>query len=283
MPGVRTGAIADARATRDPALILPVLARDRLLAAYAVCDLDPREMPRTRWGVALGADGPVAVVSEYTGPSPQPVHVAGDPAGVTEILRRVIRPRIAWLSGHADLLDAVGAVYRIDPGPPMIRMVTDRASFRPGPSGAVRLSSRDTGELNRLYGLGLTGWLPPAAVDEGVYYGIRSGGRLVAAAGTHVIGAGMGLAVVGNVLTRADQRGRGYAKAVTGAVTEELLARVPEVVLNVRADNPPAIAVYRALGYREHARFEERLVHRRGTLWDSISGPIRRIAQRRSV
>ena len=37
-----------------------------------------------------------------------------------------------------------------------------------------------------------------------------------------------------------------------------------------------------ALGYREHVRFEERLVHRRGTLWDSIVSPIRRIANRRS-
>ena len=46
-------------------------------------------------------------------------------------------------------------------------------------------------------------------------------------------------------------------------------------MLNVRADNPPALAAYRALGYREHVRFEERLVHRRGSLWDSIVGPIR--------
>ena len=46
----------------------------------------------------------------------------------------------------------------------------------------------DTGELNRLYRLGFASWLPPAAIAEGVYYGIRVNGRLVAAAGTHVIG-----------------------------------------------------------------------------------------------
>ena len=43
-----------------------------------------------------------------------------------------------------------------------------------------------------------------------------------------------------------------------------------EVVLNVRSDNPPALAAYTALGYVEHNRFEERLVHRRGGPWDSI-------------
>ena len=56
-------------------------------------------------------------------------------------------------------------------------------------------------------------------------------------------------------------------------MTAELLRFCPEVVLNVRSDNPPALAAYRALGYREHVRFEERLVHRRGSLWDSIVWP----------
>ena len=49
------------------------------------------------------------------------------------------------------------------------------------------------------------------------------------------------LAVVGNVLTHMDYRGRGFATAVTGAVTAELLRTCDQVVLNVRADNPPAI------------------------------------------
>ena len=63
-------------------------------------------------------------------------------------------------------------------------------------------------------------------------------------------------------MTHVDYRGRGYATAVTGAVTAELLRFCDQVVLNVRADNPPALQAYRRLGYREHVRFEERLVHR---------------------
>ena len=76
--------------------------------------------------------------------------------------------------------------------------------------------------------------------------------------------------MVGNVLTHADFRGRGFAKLTTSAVTQELLRTCDQVVLNVRADNPPALAAYRALGYREYCRFEERLAHRRGAAWDSI-------------
>jgi predicted GNAT family acetyltransferase len=51
-------------------------------------------------------------------------------------------------------------------------------------------------------------------------------------------------------MTHADFRGRGYATAVTGAVTAELLRFCDQVVLNVRADNPPALAAYRRLGYQ---------------------------------
>jgi len=113
-------------------------------------------------------------------------------------------------------------------------------------------------------------------VINGVYYGVRNAGRLVAAAGTHVISREHRLAAVGNVMTHHDFRGRGYAKAVTSAVTQELLRMCDDVVLNVRADNPPALAAYTALGYVEHNRFEERLAHRRSGPWDSILAQLSR-------
>ena len=165
---------------------------------------------------------------------------------------------------------AVGRLYRIDPGPQMVRMVVDRRHFQPAMGPVARLVPADNGDLNRLYGLGFTGWLPADSIAKGVYYGIRIAGRLVAAAGTHVISPEARMAAVGNVMTHADFRGRGFAKATTSAVTQELLRSCDDVVLNVRSDNPPALAAYRALGYREHCRFEERLAHRRGTAWDSI-------------
>ena len=43
----------DVRATRDRHLLADFLGSDRLFSAYAMCDLDEREFPRTRWGVAL--------------------------------------------------------------------------------------------------------------------------------------------------------------------------------------------------------------------------------------
>ena len=158
----------------------------------------------------------------------------------------------------------------------MVRMWVDRSTFRPYPADVRRLLPVEIGDLNRLYQLGFASWLPSSAISDGVYYGLRVGGRLVAAAGTHVISPDARLAVVGNVLTHNDYRGRGFATATTGAVTADLLRTCDQIVLNVRADNPPALQAYRRLGYAEHVRFEERLVHRLGSPWPGLPGPLRR-------
>ena len=274
----RSERAVSAHATSDRQLLRGFLERDRLFAAYALCDLDDREFRRTRWAVASSGGRPVAVGLEYSGLSPQPVFLMGEPEGITAILRDVIRPRAAFVAFLPDQVAAASAHYRLDPGPQMVRMWVNTERFHRYPSAAVvRLDAADAPDLNRLYGLGFGAWLPPRAVAEGVYYGIRVNGRLVAAAGTHVVSRVARLAVVGNVLTHVDFRGRGYATAVTGAVTGTLLQLCDAVVLNVRADNPPALNAYRRLGYAEHVRFEERLARRITPPWsEAIAGLIRR-------
>jgi len=279
--GRRPAAIA--RQTTDRALLHDFLAQDRLYAAYAICDLEEREFGRTRWGAAYDGDELVAVGMEYTGPTPQPLFVLGRPDGISAVLRDVIRPRAAYIAARTTMLPAVEAHYRVDPGPQMVRMWVDRARFRPYPATVQRLLPVEIGELNRLYQLGFASWLPSGAIADGVYYGMRVNGQLVAAAGTHVVSAAARLAVVGNVLTHLDYRGRGFATAVTGAVTAELLRSCDEIVLNVRADNPPAINAYRRLGFIEHARFEERLIHRLGSPWPDLTAPLRRLFARKEI
>ncbi len=279
--GRRSAAIA--RQTTDRELLRAFLGQDRLYAAYAICDLEEREFGRTRWGAAYDGDDLIAVGMEYTGPTPQPLFVLGRADGISAVLRDIIRPRAAYIAARTDTLPAVEAHYRVDPGPQMVRMWVDRARFRPYPATVQRLLPVEIGELNRLYQLGFASWLPSGAIADGVYYGMRVNGRLVAAAGTHVVSPSARLAVVGNVLTHLDYRGRGFATAVTGAVTAELLRSCDQIVLNVRADNPPAINAYRRLGYIEYARFEERLIHRLGSPWADLAAPLRRFFTRKEI
>ena len=263
--------------TVDRALLRAFLETDRLYAAYALCDLDDREFSRTRWGVATAAGRTTAVVLQYAGYSPQPVFVMGENEGIEAIMASIIKPRTAYLAARQDNLPALSTRYRVETGPQMVRMWVDRERFRPCPGPAQRLLPVDVGELNRLYQLGFASWLPASAIADGLYYGIRAGGQLVSAAGTHVISPSARLAVVGNVMTHAEHRGRGYATAVTGAVTEELLRFCDQVVLNVRADNPPALAAYRRLGYETHVLFEERLIHRNTSVVSEWAGALRHI------
>lgn len=274
---------AAARPTTDRTLLHGFLDQDRLYAAYAICDLEEREFGRTRWGAAYDGDEVIAVGMEYTGPTPQPLFVMGRAEGISAVLRDVIRPRAAYIAAQAGMLPAVEAYYRVDPGPQMLRMWVDRARFRPYPATVERLLPVDINDLNKLYQLGFASWLPSSAITDGVYYGMRVHGRLVAAAGTHVVSPTARLAVVGNVLTHVDYRGRGFATAVTGAVTAELLRTCDQVALNVRADNPPAINAYRRLGYAEHTRFEERLIHRLGSPWPDLTASLRRLLTRKET
>ena len=272
-----------ARVTTDKALLRSYLERDRLYAAYAICDLEEREFSRTRWGLAWDGVTPVALVLEYSGPTPQPLFAMGREDGIAAVLRDLIRPRVAYVAAPASVLPAIETAYRVDPGPSMVRMWVDRTHFRPYPAGVQRLLPIEIGDLNRLYQLGFAAWLPATAIADGVYFGLRVNGQLVAAAGTHVVSPGARLAVVGNVLTHSDYRGRGFATAVTGAVTAELLRTCDQVVLNVRSDNPPALNAYRRLGYAEHVRYEERLVHRRGSPWPDLTAPLRRLFTRKET
>lgn len=264
-----------ATVTRDRAALRAFLERDRLFAGYALCALEERDFARARWALATRDGEPVALAMEQGGPAPQPLFLVGEPDGA-ELLLREVRPGSAYLAAPAAVLTAAAMLYRLDPGPPMVRMAVDRESFRLYPGPVERLTPSMIGELNRMYGLGFTSWLPAEALAEGVYYGIRAGGRLVAAAGTHAISPAARMGIVGNVLTVPVYQGRGFAKATTSAVTAELFRECHDVILNVRSDNPSALAAYRALGYREHVRFEERLAHRRGSPWDVIIEPLRR-------
>jgi ribosomal protein S18 acetylase RimI-like enzyme len=264
-----------ARAVSDRDEIAAFLRTDRLYAAYPLGDLDGPNRRRAGWGIAYGADGrPMALAMHQEGLVPQPLFLMGDPDGCRSILESVLKPRDAYFQGLNEHGPAAAAFYELDTPTTMLRMVVDRATFRPFAGPAERLGPGDIDELNRLYQLGFRAGFPPSVLEEGVYYGVHVRGRLVSAAGTHAINPREGMAVVGNVMTHLDYRGHDFAKMVTSAVTTELLGRVEDVALNVHADNAPAVAAYARLGYRTYCQLVERLGRRRQGGW-GLMRPIR--------
>jgi ribosomal protein S18 acetylase RimI-like enzyme len=72
-------------------------------------------------------------------------------------------------------------------------------------------------------------------------------GRPVAAA---LMDIADGIAIAGNVITASAERGRGYGKALMrSALAWAKQAGASHAALNVAADNPPALALYRSVGY----------------------------------
>jgi len=266
-----------ARAVTERDEIVAYLRTDRRYAAYALGDLDSAARGRCSWGIAYDADGePTALAMHHDGLVPQPLFLMGEPAGCRAVLASVIKPRDAFFQATKALDFAAADLYELEEATVLLRMVVDEQTFVPTAGAAQRLNAGDIDDLNRLYQLGFRAGFAQAILDDAVYYGIRIRGRLVSAAGTHVINRREGIAVVGNVMTHADYRGHGFARMVTGAVTADLLEQVPDVALNVHADNAPAVAAYSRLGYREYCRLTERLGRRRSGGW-SLMRPIREV------
>jgi RimJ/RimL family protein N-acetyltransferase len=264
-----------AREVTDRDEIAAYLRTDRRYAAYALGDLDSAARGRCSWGIAYDDDGdPVALAMHHDGLVPQPLFLMGEPAGARAVLASVIKPRDAFFQSTRALDLAASDLYELDEATVLLRMVVDAETFVAAAGTAQRLNAADIDDLNRLYQLGFRAGFAQAILDDAVYYGIRIRGRLVSAAGTHVINRGEGIAVVGNVMTHTDYRGHGFAQMVTGAVTATLLEEVPDVALNVHADNAPAVTAYARLGYREYCRLTERLGRRRSGGW-GLMRPIR--------
>jgi predicted GNAT family acetyltransferase len=106
------------------------------------------------------------------------------------------------------------------------------------------------GELAR--DAGLTVW-HESMLALGPAFGYFDDGRLVAMAATHFVSADV--IEIGHIATHPNYRRRGYASACTAALARAALALAPRVFLMVMADNAPALATYKQLGFRTIERF----------------------------
>jgi len=91
-------------------------------------------------------------------------------------------------------------------------------------------------------------WIP-LQHKVGPYYCVRQDGRIVSAAGVHVVTPQV--AQLGNIVTDEAYRNRGFALACTNALAGSLASEGRIVSLFVRTDNQPAIRMYEKLGFRK--------------------------------
>jgi GNAT superfamily N-acetyltransferase len=263
----------DAHASADEARAF--LERDRLLAAYALADIDQPEIEGARWWIARRDGDIAAVVLVVEGLPFRPCFATGASDGLAAIFREAIREPRVLLATPPRSRGAIELSYRFERVDHMRRMVVNVNRFRPRVNQQVtRLGADHLDSVIDLYGHASRTYFTPERMRREIYFGIYQADILVAAAGTHVRSKRSGLAAVGNVLTRLAYRGRGMARSVTSAVTETALEQHRDVVLNVREDNMPAIAVYERLGYQTHGQFIEGPAVRRPG-WERLFGSLK--------
>jgi len=263
----------DAHASADEARAF--LERDRLMAAYALADIDQPEIEGARWWIARRDGDIAAVVLIVEGLPFRPCFATGASDGLAAIFREAIREPRVLLATPPRSRGAIEMTYRFERVDHMRRMNVNIQRFRSRINHQVRrLGAEDLDAVIDLYGHASRTYFTPERIKREIYFGVFQGDTIVSAAGTHVRSTRSSLAAVGNVLTRLAHRGRGMAQTCTSAVTERALDEHRDVVLNVREDNAPAIAVYERLGYQTHGLFIEGPAVRRPG-WERLFGSLK--------
>lgn len=246
---------------RAAAEVRDLLEQDPYWSLYALGDLDAERLPHARW--MIEGRSIALLYAQFETPI---LFVLGEARGFARAL-----PERMYLQVQEPALAVIRATHAVDPIRPAIRMRLESDAFRPVVAAECeRLTLADSEEVERLYRDGLgAGESPdffyPSMIGEGVFVGVRRDGRLVAVAGTHLIGRTAGVAAIGNVYTHASYRRRGLASQTTTGVVKELLRMgIRRIGLNVYEANDAAQRVYRELGFVEHCRYCEGVATRYG-------------------
>jgi len=111
----------------------------------------------------------------------------------------------------------------------------------------TRVKKKEQELLNRFYiEQHAEAWVP-LQFKAGPYYCVKKEGKIVSAAGVHLVTPQ--IAQLGNIVTDEAYRNQGYATACTSALATDLASKGRIISLFVRTDNPNAIRIYEKLGF----------------------------------
>jgi ribosomal protein S18 acetylase RimI-like enzyme len=278
--GDTAGSYFEVQEIRRVSDIENAFAQDRAFGAYALGHLEYELFPLARFWQARGDAGSAVVMhARALGPT---MVVAGDASALAALLALHPGARYSYLSTAApEHMRTLERYYHVTTALQMQRMEVDAAHFHAKPGPVRRLRGTDVNRINSLYATdGGPSNYTHDTIERAIYYGIFDADELVSVAGTHIVAPNQGISVVGNVFTHRRARGRGFASAVTSAVTHELLERgCQQVVLTVDPKNTPAVTAYDRLGYRPGTAVVEARLKRRDFL--GLAPAVRRWAARR--
>ncbi|MFX0208393.1 MAG: GNAT family N-acetyltransferase, partial [Candidatus Hodarchaeota archaeon] len=127
-------------------------------------------------------------------------------------------------------------------------------------SSCINLTEENEAQVVSFYQMAFPEtYFEPYMLATGKYFGYMHDNELKSIAGVHVYSKKYNIATVGNITTHPNMRRRGFAKKCIITLLKSLMVEVEYIGLNVKADNSPAISLYKQLGFVEHAEYEEAL------------------------
>ena len=266
----------------DPEVVRRLLATDPIWTAYALADLQPDFAPYCTWSIGEVAHGEVAhrdiaqsevvqsrdatVALIFTGLEIPTLFLSGPAGGVAAaVAQHPALPAQIYITvreEHFPLVDQLWDFSRDTRGMWRLALPQTTTLSTKSVAGLVRLTVDDSDRLRALYRHGgpfTPDAFSPYQVENGVFWGIQNqAGELLAAGGTHIVDWRHGIGAIGNMYTRPDCRGRGYAGAVLASIVNTLRAgQVETIVLNVDQRNEQARRLYEKEGFVLHCPYLE--------------------------
>jgi ribosomal protein S18 acetylase RimI-like enzyme len=274
--------------TTDKKRLLKHFRKDPVLFAYHIGDLDDFFFSNCLWPAVFDARGDIDdVLLTYTG-GDMPVLLAfGLNERFGDLLREYlpIAPRKFFCHFQEQHRAILREFARETPLGTHLKMKLDESRFadngRSGPlrsrhsqcrdrkhpdllrddkHSIIRLDPSHESLLRAFYAAAYPdSYFTPRMLQTGRFFGCLDNDAIVAVAGVHVVSDEHHIAALGNIATHPDYRGRGLAALVTHRLTDEFVSEGKMVCLNVKADNAPAIACYKKLGFVPIHEYEEAL------------------------
>jgi GNAT superfamily N-acetyltransferase len=263
-PIIPPGASMQVEELDDPREIRRFLLRDRGAHAYLLGYLEPAYFQWCRWYGARRSSGEIgSLVCLYLGLSIPIVFIVGASEDFEPFLRRCgdLLPRPFHFHVLDHQMDAVERVFSLGDYKRMLRLGLERDTYVGFgvDTRTERLGHRDTASIMALYEHYPDHFFEPHQLESGLYFGVRDeeSEHLISIAGIHVVSDELDVAVIGNILTHPDFRGRGLGRACVSRLLDDVFDRVSYVALNVQSDNAPAIHIFERFGFQENNVFFE--------------------------
>lgn len=247
--------------TRDRVLLRSILAPNPGESLYLLSDLSEPFFSQCRWFTAPG--GVIVWFSGLADPSLQS-------AGAAEAVSRALAsaapalPAAAWLKVPVAHVEVWRRHYDLEDEETLVSMLLPREIHVDPLDATLESSDENLEELLDVYADYPENFFEPSGMKDNVYAVVRAGGRVVSVAGTHTFSPEEGVAAIGNVVTRRDSRGRGYAQRAVACAVEELRRRgCATIGLHVAEANHAAVRCYQRMGFTVAARLTQAWARRR--------------------